>query len=114
MTLYQAIYDAYRRRAPWTCLGLPPPVTRLRNDCASHPAGNRAMRARDLGIRIGLGTPGPLNAITDVAEVTVGHTTLIRGDGPLVVGKGPCGPASRSCAHGARPGASRCSRALTG
>jgi D-aminopeptidase len=47
------------------------------------------MRARDLGIRIGVGTPGPLNAITDVAGVTVGHTTLIRGDGPLVVGEGP-------------------------
>jgi len=47
------------------------------------------MRARDLGIRIGQGTPGPLNAITDVAGVTVGHTTLIRGDGPLVVGSGP-------------------------
>jgi D-aminopeptidase len=47
------------------------------------------MRARDLGIRIGLGTPGPNNAITDVAGVTVGHTTLISGDGPLVVGKGP-------------------------
>jgi D-aminopeptidase len=47
------------------------------------------MRARDLGIRIGLGTPGPHNAITDVAGVTVGHATIIRGDGPLVVGKGP-------------------------
>ena len=47
------------------------------------------MRARDLGIRIGLGTPGPLNAITDVAGVTVGQVTLIRGDGPLVVGQGP-------------------------
>jgi D-aminopeptidase len=47
------------------------------------------MRARDLGIRIGLGTPGPLNAITDVAGVAVGQTTLIRGAGPLVVGKGP-------------------------
>ncbi len=33
--------------------------------------------------------PGPLNAITDVAGVTVGHTTLIHGDGPLVVGQGP-------------------------
>ena len=50
---------------------------------------SRVMRARDLGIRIGLGTPGPLNAITDVAGVTIGHTTLIRGDGPLVVGEGP-------------------------
>jgi L-aminopeptidase/D-esterase-like protein len=35
------------------------------------------------------GRPGPLNAITDVAGVAVGHTTLIRGDGPLVVGTGP-------------------------
>jgi len=47
------------------------------------------MRARDLGISIGVGRPGQLNAITDVAGVTVGHTTLIEGDGPLVVGKGP-------------------------
>jgi len=47
------------------------------------------MRARDLGIRIGFGTPGPDNAITDVAGVRVGHATIIRGDGPLVVGEGP-------------------------
>ena len=47
------------------------------------------MRARDLGIEIGLGEPGPLNAITDVDGVLVGHTTLIEGDGPLVVGTGP-------------------------
>jgi D-aminopeptidase len=46
-------------------------------------------RARDLGIRIGHGQPGPLNAITDVAGVRVGHTTLISGEGPLVVGQGP-------------------------
>ena len=45
-------------------------------------------RARDLGIPFD-GTPGPLNAITDVAGVTVGHTTLISGSGPLVVGEGP-------------------------
>src|SRR6184192_3003000 len=36
-------------------------------------------RARDLGVPFD-GTPGPLNAITDVAGVTVGHTTLISGD----------------------------------
>jgi D-aminopeptidase len=48
-----------------------------------------ATRARDLGIVIGEGRPGPLNAITDVAGVRVGHTTLINGDGPLVVGRGP-------------------------
>jgi D-aminopeptidase len=47
------------------------------------------VRARDLGIVIGLGTPGPLNAITDVTGVRVGHTTIVRGDGPLVVGRGP-------------------------
>jgi D-aminopeptidase len=47
------------------------------------------MRARDLGIRIGLLPTGPLNAITDVAEVAVGHATLVEGDGPLVVGRGP-------------------------
>jgi D-aminopeptidase len=39
------------------------------------------MKARDLGIAIGEGTPGRLNAITDVAGVRVGHTTLIEGDG---------------------------------
>jgi D-aminopeptidase len=46
-------------------------------------------RARDLGIRLGHGRPGPFNAITDVAGVRVGHTTLISGHGPLVVGTGP-------------------------
>lgn len=45
-------------------------------------------RARDLGIPQS-GTPGPLNAITDVAGVEVGMVTLIRGEGRLVVGKGP-------------------------
>ncbi len=47
------------------------------------------MRARDLGIVIGAGSPGPNNAITDVAGVRVGHATIIRGEGPLVVGEGP-------------------------
>ncbi|MGE5726669.1 MAG: P1 family peptidase [Acidobacteriota bacterium] len=45
-------------------------------------------RARDLGVPFD-GTPGPLNAITDVAGVQVGNTTLISGDGPLKVGVGP-------------------------
>jgi len=45
-------------------------------------------RARDLGVPFD-GTPGSLNAITDVAGVTVGHTTLISGEGKLQVGKGP-------------------------
>jgi D-aminopeptidase len=46
-------------------------------------------RATDLGVHIGLLARGPLNAITDVAGVRVGHTTLIAGDGPRVVGQGP-------------------------
>lgn len=45
------------------------------------------MRLRDVGL--GEGTPGPNDAITDVAGVRVGTTTLIAGDGPLRVGAGP-------------------------
>ncbi len=45
-------------------------------------------RARDLGVPFD-GTPGKFNAITDVAGVTVGHKTLISGEGKLVVGQGP-------------------------
>jgi L-aminopeptidase/D-esterase-like protein len=45
-------------------------------------------RARDLGIPFE-GEPGEHNAITDVAGVTVGHRTIIRGQGKLVVGEGP-------------------------
>jgi L-aminopeptidase/D-esterase-like protein len=45
-------------------------------------------RARDLGVPF-IGTPGPLNAITDVPGVRVGQTTLISGEGDLVIGKGP-------------------------
>lgn len=37
-------------------------------------------RIRELGVKIGVLTPGPFNAITDVPEVKVGHTTLVRGD----------------------------------
>jgi D-aminopeptidase len=45
-------------------------------------------RARDLGIPFE-GTPGPLNAITDVKGIEVGHTTIISGEGKLQVGVGP-------------------------
>jgi len=45
-------------------------------------------RARDLGIPLD-GTAGPLDAITDVPGVTVGHATLVRGSGRLTPGKGP-------------------------
>ncbi|MEQ1690829.1 MAG: P1 family peptidase [Gemmatimonas sp.] len=45
-------------------------------------------REHDLKLPIG-GTPGPLNAITDVKGVEVGHATIISGSGKLVVGQGP-------------------------
>lgn len=57
----------------------------------SAPPASRAQddRARDLGLPME-GHPGPLNAITDVAGLEIGFTTLIRGEaGPTVVGQGP-------------------------
>jgi D-aminopeptidase len=47
------------------------------------------VRARELGIEVGTGIPGSLNAITDVAGVRIGHVTLIEGEGRLQVGRGP-------------------------
>ena len=52
------------------------------------PATAQKPRARDLGIPFE-GTPGALNAITDVAGVEVGHATLVRGSGPVTIGQGP-------------------------
>ena len=46
-------------------------------------------RARDIGVEIGIFGTGSHNAITDVAGVTVGQSTLIEGEGSLVPGKGP-------------------------
>src|SRR6266403_3518918 len=58
----------------------------------SSPVGSTkktaAVRARDFGIPFE-GAPGKFNAITDVAGVEVGYTTLISGEGKLDVGKGP-------------------------
>jgi D-aminopeptidase len=51
-------------------------------------AGAQEIRARDLGIPFD-GTPGALNAITDVPGVEVGHVTLVQGEGGLTVGRGP-------------------------
>jgi D-aminopeptidase len=42
--------------------------------------GQNRPRARDLGISPGIYAPGPLNAITDVEGVRVGHTTIVQGD----------------------------------
>ncbi|HEV8525627.1 MAG TPA: P1 family peptidase [Terriglobales bacterium] len=50
--------------------------------------GQSKPRGRDLGIPFE-GAPGPLNAITDVKGVEVGHMTLISGSGPLKIGAGP-------------------------
>ena len=46
-------------------------------------------RVRELGLAPGRYRTGKLNAITDVAGVRVGHSTIIRGAGPLNAGKGP-------------------------
>ncbi len=72
-----------------TCLALilaPAPL--LAREPQTAPPKAPAIRARALGIPFD-GTPGKLNAITDVAGVEVGFTTLISGEGKLDVGKGP-------------------------
>ena len=56
--------------------------------CAHSLSAQSTPRENDLKLPIG-GTPGPLDAITDVAGVEVGHTTLISGSGKLIVGQGP-------------------------
>ena len=56
--------------------------------CAVGAAAQPHPRARELGIPID-GVAGPLDAITDVAGVEVGQTTIIEGRGRMVVGRGP-------------------------
>ncbi|HKU76191.1 MAG TPA: P1 family peptidase [Pyrinomonadaceae bacterium] len=51
-------------------------------------AAQNRPRGRDLGIPFP-GQTGPLNALTDVPGIAVGHVTLIEGEGKLVPGKGP-------------------------
>src|SRR5438128_2516234 len=58
----------------WLALASVIAVTALVEQSSARP------RARDLGIAPGPLTPGPLNAITDVAGVRVGHTTIVEGD----------------------------------
>jgi L-aminopeptidase/D-esterase-like protein len=58
----------------------------IRQEHRHTPSGK--IRARGAGVPF-VGMPGPCNAITDVAGVEVGYQTMIRGDGPLVVGQGP-------------------------
>ena len=64
------------------------PTWALAREPQSPPPAKPGIRARALGIPFD-GTPGKLNAITDVAGVEVGFTTLIRGEGKLEIGKGP-------------------------
>ena len=55
---------------------------------AAPPVSAQEVRARDLGIPFE-GRPGPLNAITDIAGLEVGFSTIIEGEGPLRKGIGP-------------------------
>ena len=70
-------------------LALWAPVAVEAQSAASPPGDEPRVRARSLGVDLGIYPPGKLNAITDVPGVRVGHTTLIRGDGKLVPGQGP-------------------------
>jgi D-aminopeptidase len=72
--------------ALWSCLAA------ILGGCLSTAAAEskqERQRLRELGIVIGQYVPGTLNAITDVAGVKVGHTTIIVGEGPLKPGHGP-------------------------
>jgi D-aminopeptidase len=60
----------------------------LASPIAAQQKTSGKQRARDVGVPFE-GTPGALNAITDVAGVTVGQTTLISGEGKLQIGQGP-------------------------
>src|SRR5436190_22116895 len=64
------------------------PLLNAREPPTSPPPVSQLLRARALAIPFE-GTPGALNAITDVAGVEVGYSTLISGEGKLEVGKGP-------------------------
>src|SRR5258708_14916032 len=77
------ILEASRRRAGDGCMigGIP-----HKKSCKTAMATLRP-RLRDLGISVGKLTPGPLNAITDVPGVAVGHATIIA-DAPRVLRTG--------------------------
>lgn len=70
-------------------LALWAPVAAEAQSTASPPGDEPRVRARSLGVDLGVYPTGKLNAITDVPGVRVGHTTLSRGDGKLVPGQGP-------------------------
>src|SRR5438093_5277894 len=70
--------DLFQRHARGNCLGLL--VLLVSAHSAVAVVGQSRPRARDLGIAPGVHQPGPLNAITDVDGVRVGHTTIVEGD----------------------------------
>src|SRR6266478_1792754 len=90
LSLLLCLNSFAREPQPASRSGISPPArsTRLRQDYGGQASAKKIVRARDIGVPFE-GTPGPLNAITDVAGVEVGYTTIIRGDGKLVVGRGP-------------------------
>ena len=73
-------------------LALSIPALLLSQSLAHDPAGQAKARARDLGVPLD-GTPGPLNAITDVQGVEVGYTTLVSGEGRRTSERGRFEPA---------------------
>ncbi len=77
-----------RRRTAFVALRRAAFVLLALSTVSSTVSAQSKPRARDLGIPF-VGNPGADNAITDVAGVRVGHTTLIRGQGELRVGEGP-------------------------
>jgi len=67
--------------SPASCLTLSAALVMLSPTWVSAQAAQPApARARDIGVRPGVFEPGPLNAITDVAGVRVGHATVVDGD----------------------------------
>lgn len=74
------------RRAAWSSILIVVAAGAAHGQAPSNPRA----RARELGLGAVIGgQAGALDAITDVAGVEVGQTTIVEGDGRLVVGKGP-------------------------
>ena len=59
----------------------PTPRASCNDSRIRRPSNAQRARARDLGVKPGVFSPGKLNAITDVAGVRVGQTTVVQGDG---------------------------------
>lgn len=62
------------------CFNIARPAKRQQEKQAPLASNKARPRIRDVGIKVGILPPGPLNAITDVGGLMVGHTTIVRGD----------------------------------